>query len=106
MTVLHLAVANNDVLRGHIALAAIAVAAALDGYAVIARVEEALLNKHAVAALRVAAVAVGAVVDHLHAAHGDVGGVQGMNDPEGRIEQGDILQENALALVEAHQLGA
>ena len=106
VAVFHLAAADDDVLRRHVALAAVAVAAALDGYAVVAGVEEAVFYQHAVAALRVAAVAVGAVVDHLYTPDGDVGGVQGVDHPEGRAQQRDVLQEYALTLVEAHQLGA
>ena len=75
MSVVHRAVADDDVLRGHVAFASVAVASALDGYAVVARVEEAVLYQHAVAALGVAAVAVRSVVYHLDAAHGDVGRV-------------------------------
>ena len=75
VAVLHLTVADDDVLRRHVTLAAVAVASALDGDAVVAGVEEAVLDQYAVAALRVAAITVGAVVDHLDTADGDVGRV-------------------------------
>ena len=106
VSVLHFAVADDDVLGGHVALTSIAVASALDGDAVVARIEETVLDQHAVAALRVTAVTVGTVVDHLHAAHGDVGRMQGMDDPEWRAKQGDVFHQNALTLVEVHQLWA
>ena len=83
MSVLHLAVADDDVLRGHVPLAAVTVASALDGDTVVASVEETVFDEHTVAALRVAAVAIGTVVDHLHTTHGDVCRVKGMDHPEG-----------------------
>ena len=83
MTILHLAVADDDVLRGHVALTAVAVAPALDGNAVVASVEEAIFDKDAIAALRIAAVTIGTIVDHLHPAHSDIGRVKGMDYPKG-----------------------
>ena len=82
VTVLHLTVADDDVLRRHVALPAITVTATLDGNAVVAGVEETVLDEHAVAALRIATVAIGTVVDHLHTTHGDVCGMQRMDHPE------------------------
>ena len=104
--VVHGAPPYDDILRGHVPFSSVAVASALDGNAVVAGAEEAVLYEHTVAALRVAAVAVGAFADYFHAAHGDVGGVQGMDGPEGRLQQGDILQQDALTPVEADQLRA
>ena len=89
VTVLHLAATDDDVLRrraGKLALATLAtvvVASGLDGYAVVARVEEAVLYQHAVAGLRVAAVAVRTVVINMYATHGDVFRQQRVDDPEG-----------------------
>ena len=100
MAVLHLTVADDDVLRRHVALASVTVTSALDGNTVVARVEETVFNEHTVAALRVAAVAVGAVVDHLYTAYGDVGGMKGMDNPEGGAQQGDVFNQDAFALVE------
>ena len=106
MTVLHLAVADDDVLRRHGAFASVAVTSALDGDTVVACVEETVFDEDPVAALRIAAVAIGTVVDHLHPADGDIGRVEGMDDPEGRAQQRDILEQDALALIEADELWA
>ena len=84
MAVLHLTVTDDDVLRRHVTLTTIAVTSALDGDTVVAGIEETILNEYAVAALRVAAVAVRTVVDHLHTTYGDIGRVEGMDHPEGR----------------------
>ena len=110
--VVELTVADDDVLRcpsGKLALSALAsvvVAPALDGYAVVAGVEVAVLYQYAVARLRVAAVAVRSVVVDVYAAHGNVGREQRVDDPERRAQQGDILDENALALVQVNHLRA
>ena len=104
MTVLHLTTAYDDILRGHIALSTIAVASALDGYAVIASIEETILDQHAITAFWIAAVTIGAVVDHLHSTHCDVSRMEGMDHPERRAQQGNILQQDAFTLVERHKL--
>ena len=106
VAVLHLAVADDDVLAGAVPEPSVAVASALDGDAVVARVEEAVLNEHAVARLRVAAVAVGPVVGNLHPAHGDVLRQQGMDDPKGRAQQGEVLHQDVLTLIEVDELRA
>ena len=104
MTILHLTVADDDVLRGHVALTTVAVATALDGDTVVAGIEEAVLYQYPVAALRVAAVTIRTIVDHLHPPDGDIGGVEGMDHPEGRTQQGDILHQDAFTLVEVDEL--
>ena len=106
VAVVHDAVADDDVLRGFAPEASVVIAAALDGDAVVARVEEAVLNEHAVAALRVAAVAVGAVVGNLDATHRDVLAEQGVNDPEGRTQERHVLNENVVTLVQVDELRA
>ena len=106
MSVLHLAVADDDVLRWHVTLTTVAVTSALDGDTVVAGVEEAVFYQHAVAALWVAAVAVRAVVNHFYTTNSNIGRVQGVNHPERRTQQCDILQQNAFALVKAYQLWA
>ena len=42
----------------------------------------------------------------MYAAHGDILRFQGVNHPEGRVEQGDVLDEDALTLGEVDQLWA
>ncbi len=86
--------------------ASVAVASALDGDAVVAGVEEAVLDEHVLARLGVAAVAVGAVVLDVHAAHGEILAEQGMYHPERRAEQGHILDEHVLALHGIDELDA
>ena len=49
MSVLHLTVADDNVFRRHGTFSSVAVSSALDGYAVVARVEKAILNEHSVA---------------------------------------------------------
>ena len=82
VTVLHLTVANVDVLCA-LAIATIVVATALDGNAVVARVERAILCEHIGAALGVAAVAIGTEVVEGHATHCKVGNVEGVQGPKG-----------------------
>ena len=78
VSVLHLAVADDDVLRrcaGKLALttlATVVVATALDGDAVVTGVEETVFDEHAVARLWVAAVAVRTVIVDMYATHGNV----------------------------------
>ena len=87
--VFHHAVAHDDVLRRTAGIApggtraAVGVAAALDGYAVVAGVEGAVLNKDVLARLGVATVAVGAFVPHGDVSHDDVLRQQRMHHPEG-----------------------
>ena len=106
VAVLHLAVAHNDVLARAVPQAPVVVSAALDGYAVVAGVEEAVFYQHAVARLGVASVAVGAIVVDVHAAYGDVFRQQRVNHPERRAQQSDVFYEYAVALVEVYQLRA
>ena len=78
MTVVHLTITDNDVLRGAsgkfalTTLASVVVTAALDGDTVVASIEIAVFDKDAVACLWVATVTVGAVVVDMHATNGDV----------------------------------
>ena len=112
MTVVHLAVADDDVLRGATgkgsltALTTVVVATRLDSNAVVAGIEVAVLYQYAVTRLRVAAVTVRTIVVDVYATHGDVGGQQGMDNPERRTQQGDVLYQNAFALVEVDELWA
>ena len=104
MPILHLAVSHDDVLTGHGASASVAVASAFDGNAVIARVEKAVFDEHTVARFGVAPVAVGAIVVDVHTPHRHIGALQWMDDPERRAEQGHILYQHTLTLVEADEL--
>ena len=57
---------------GTLSAASVAVAAGLDGDAVVARVEGAMLDQHVAARFRIAAVVVRPMRRDLHAAHRDV----------------------------------
>ena len=106
MSVLHLAVADDDVFRRHVALTTVTVSSALDGDTVITGIEEAVLDEYTVTALWVTAVTIGTVVNHLYPTDGDIGRVQGMNHPEWRTQQRDILQQNTFALIKTDKLRA
>ena len=40
----------------------------------------------------------------MYPSYGDIGRQQGMDDPEGRAQQGDVLDEDTLTLVEVDEL--
>lgn len=82
VTVIHLAVAHDDVLAGNSPRTTVTVAAALDSDAVVARVEDAVFDNHAVAGLGVATVTVGTAIDKMHAANDKVVAEEGVQGPE------------------------
>ncbi len=82
VTVLHLTVAYDDVFARLVPQATVVVASALYGNAVVAGVEEAVLDEHTVARFGVATVAVGTVVVDVYAANGDVLRQQGVYHPK------------------------
>ena len=82
VTVLHLAVADDDVLAGDVPLAAVYITATLDGNTVVACMEKAILYQYTVAGFGVAAVAVGTFVPYLHTSDSHVVAQQWVNDPE------------------------
>ena len=78
VTVVELRVTDNDILRRTAdertltTLTTVVIAAALDSYAVVTRVEIAVLDEHAVARLGIATVAVGSIIINMYAAHGNI----------------------------------
>ena len=78
-------------MTGFAQLTAIAVAAGLDGDAVVAGVEEAVLDQDVVAVFGVTAVVVVAVGVDGDAAGGEVGAEDGVQLPHGRVGDGDAL---------------
>ena len=82
VTILHLTVTDDDILRRHVTLTAITVSSALDGNTVITSIEVTVFNQYAVTTLGIAAVTIWSVVDHLHPTNGDICGVQGVDYPE------------------------
>ncbi len=71
MSVLHLAVADDDISGGFLPKTAVVVASALDGDAVVTGVERAVFDDNVLAGFRIAAVAVGPFVPYLHIVDGD-----------------------------------
>ena len=106
VAVLHQAVAHDDVFAGDVPAASVLIAAGLDGDAVVARVEGAVFDEHILARLGVAAVAIGTAVVDVDAFHRQTFAEQGMDDPEGRVEQRDVFDEHPAASVEVDELRA
>ena len=78
VAVLHLAVADDDVLRGNTSkgtlttLTTIVVTTTLDGDAVVASIEETVLYQYTLATLWVAAITVRTIVIDMYTTHSDV----------------------------------
>ena len=106
MAVFHFTMTDDDVFAGYGPLATVVVTAGFDGYAVVTGVEEAILNQHVLAGLRVATISVRTVVDHAYAVYDDVLGEQGVDDPKGRVQQCNVLNEDLVALKNVDELGA
>ena len=82
MTVLHLAMADDDVAGRLVPEATIIVATALDGDAVVTGMEHTVLDEYVLTSLRVATIAVRTFVPDGNAIHGDVLGEERVDDPE------------------------
>lgn len=96
--ILHLAIADHDVLDGNCHSPAIGIAARLERDAVVTGVEGAFLDEHVGAALRIASVSVRTVsIDQL--AHGYIRAQHWIHLPHGRTQQRDALDQNVLAPV-------
>ena len=96
MTVLHFTVSNDYVFRWPSVSPAVLVTSALYGYAVVASMEITSLYQHAVAALRVAAVAIRSLVPYFHIAYRQILTEERMDNPERRAQQGDALYDHVL----------
>ena len=90
---------------GDVDAAAVVVAAGLDGDAVVAGVENAILDQHVAARFRIAAVVVGAVAEDIHAADGDVGAENRIDLPHRRIVNGDAFDQHVLAAIRLDEVG-
>ena len=104
MSILHLAIAYDDVAGGLVPKATVVVTAALDGDAVVAGVENAVLDEHVLTSLRVATVSVRSLVPNGHSVYGDVLREEWVYDPERGVEHFDSLDEDALASHEVDEL--
>ena len=71
MSVLHLAITDDDVSGWSLPKTPVVVASALDGDAVVTGVERAVFDDNVLAGFRIAAVAVGTLVPYLHIVDGD-----------------------------------
>ena len=106
VSVFHITVAYNDVLRRPSVGTTVLVASALYGYAVVAGMERAALDEHTVTALRVAAIAVRSLIPYLHVTYRKVLAEQRMDNPERRAQQGDALYEHVLPAYNIYKLWA
>ena len=104
MSIFHLAIADDDVLARLIPETTVIISAALDGDAVVAGMEYAVLDEHVLACLWVAAVAVRSFIPYGYAIHGYVLAEQWMDDPEWGVEHLDTLDEDALGADEIDEL--
>src|SRR5947209_13297737 len=102
--VLHRAAADDDIFGGDADAPTVVVAARLDGDAVVARVEDAVGDKHVAGGFRVAAVVVRPVAADLYAAHGDVRGAHGVNLPHRRVDDPHALDEHVSTAVRLYKV--
>lgn len=83
VTVLHEAVAHDDVLTGGVPFAPVGITTRLDGDAVVTGIEDTVFYQYVLAGFGVAAVAVGTTVEDVYTAHSEAFAEQRVNDPEG-----------------------
>ena len=82
MTVLHLAMADDDVAGRLVPETTIIVATALDGDAVVTGMEHTVLDEYVLTSLRVATIAVRTFVPDGNAIYSDVLGEERVDNPE------------------------
>lgn len=104
MAVLHFTVSNYYVFRWPSVSPAVLVTSALYGYAVVASMEITSLYQHAVAALRVAAVAIRSLVPYFHIAYRQILTEERMNNPEWRTKQRYALYQYILPAYNIYKL--
>jgi hypothetical protein len=83
MTIGHRTFAYNHILRRDATIATILITSRLDGDAVVTRVEYAILNQYTVAAFRVAAITIGAIIIYGDTTNDKIFAKQRMEYPEG-----------------------
>src|SRR5450756_360052 len=105
VAVLHDAVLHDEVLARHMQSAAIGVAPALDGDAIVAGIEGAAVDQHVDARFGVAAVVVGTVTGDGHVAHRDVLAEHRVHFIHRRVDDGDVLNLHVGAAVGLHEHG-
>src|SRR5271155_1526645 len=92
--VLHDTIADDNVLAGNGHAAPVTVASALDGDAVVAGVELAVVDQDVGRGFRIAAVVIRTVTRNLHVTHGDVFRENGVDLPHRRIANRDVFNQN------------
>src|ERR1051325_6517963 len=102
--VLHPATLNDDVLGGDVDAPPVRVPPALDRYAVVARVEGAVLDEHVQARFGIAPVVVGPMTVDRHPLHSDVRAEHRMNLPHGRVRDRDAFDKDVLTAVGLNEL--
>ena len=105
VAVFHAAIPHHDVFAGDVDAASVAIAAALDGDAIVAGIEFATIDQHVGRALRIAAIVVGTVAGDLDVAHGDIPAQHGIEFPHRRIADGDAFEQNVGRAVWLHEIG-
>ena len=106
MSVFHAAVADDDILGWFVPETTVVVSSALDGDAVVAGVEDTVLDEYILACLRVASVSVRSFVPNSYAVYRDVLAEQRVHHPERRVDHLYILDEDALRAYEVDELRA
>ena len=104
MSVFHAAVADDDILGWFVPETTVVVSSALDGDAVVACVEDTVLDEYILACLRVASVSVRSFVPNSYAVYRDVLAEQRVHHPERRVDHLYVLDEDALRAYEVDEL--
>ena len=104
MTIFHLTVTDDDVFAWSVPKTSVVVASAFDSDTVVACMEGTVLNKNVLACLWVAAVTIRTFVPNVYTIYGDVLREQWVDNPERRVGEFYILDEDAIATVEVYEL--
>src|ERR1017187_10222276 len=105
VAVLHGAVLHDEVLAGRVQAAAIGIASALDGDAIVAGIEGAAVDQHIDGGFGVATIVVRAVAGHGDVAHGDVLAQHRVHFIHRRVDDGEVLDLHVGATVGLHEHG-
>ena len=104
MTIFHLTVTDDDVFAWSVPKTSVVVASALDSNTVVASMEGTVLNKNVLACLWIAAVTIRTFVPNVYTIYGDVLREQWVDNPERRVGELYILDEDAIATIEVDKL--
>ena len=104
MTIFHLTVTDDDVFAWSVPKTSVVVASALNSDTVVASVESTVLNKNVLTSLWVATVTVRTFVPDVYTIYGDVLREQWVDNPERRVGELYILDEDSIATIEVYEL--